>query len=168
MADDVFHAQSEDWKRRIEFLNAKLHPIVHGSSPQGTTWEEFLRRINEFGHGEEIETVFDEIIDRFESLNGDQRQMIIDLIRTNQSVMYGVVPRVDMDTQEGFRKRLMLFIIEDQGADPRDALVQLREYRKQGEKLGFDVNSILEEVAHLASDRDRYGWGSTRKLILGE
>ena len=171
MADDTFQTQFADWKRRAESLDKKLHPIVHREIDiNAPDWQEQLANsphpADESRLRREIETLFNEIVDRFESLDADQRQTIIDLLEKNDSLMYSAVIDADFETQEGFRRNMILFAIEDQGKDTRDAIVALAHYRKRGEQLGFDVDSIFKEIAQLASDRDKYGWGSTRDLLL--
>ena len=171
MVDDTFKTQFADWKRRAKSLDRKLHPIVHReidiSAPD---WQEQLANnphpADESGQRREIETLFNEIVDRFGSLDYSQRQKIIDLLEKNDSLLYSAVIDADFETQDGFRRHMILFVIEDQGKDTRDAIVALAHYRKRGEQLGFDVDSIFKEVAQIASDRDKYGWGSTRDLLL--
>ena len=171
MVDDTFKTQFADWKRRAKSLDMKLHPIVHREIDiNAPDWKEQLANsphpADESGLRREIESLFNEIVDRFKTLDAGQRQKIIDLLEKNHSLMYSAVIDADIETQEGFRRNLILFVIEDQGKDTRDAIVALAHHRECGEQLGFDVDSIFEEVAQLASDRDKYGWGSTRDLLL--
>ena len=171
MVDYLFQTQFVDWKRRTESLNHKLHPIVHAEIDiNAPDWEEQLANrphpADESGLRKEIEGLFNEIVDRFEWFDAEQRQAVIDLMGTNDSLMYSAVIDADFDTQEGFRKNMLLVVIEDQGKDTRDAIVALAHYRERGEELGFDVDSIFMQMAQIASDRDKYGWRSTRDLFL--
>jgi hypothetical protein len=172
MVDNAFAAQFADWKLRAELLNTKLAPIVHDEiDMEAPDWEEQLLNgphpADESGLRKEIESFFGEIVNRFESVDAEQRQMIIDLMNANHSLMYSAVIDSSPDTEEGFRKDLILFVIEDQGKDSRDALVALGHYREYGERLGLNVDSIFRQMAQLASDRDKYGWRSTRELLGG-
>lgn len=168
---EFFRTQFADWQRRIESLNEKLQPIVHREIDiNAPDWQEQLANrphpADESGLRPEIESLFNDIVDRFESLDADQRQMIIDLMDKNDSLMYSAVMDANIETYEGFRKKMLLFVIEDQGKDTRDAIVTLGYYRKRGEDLGFDVDSVFRQTAELASERDKHGWGSTRDLLL--
>jgi hypothetical protein len=171
MLEDTFEAVFADWKRRAETLDRQLHSIVHEevdiNSPD---WEEQLANAphpaNAAGLRNEICALFNEIIDCFESLDVDQRQQIIDLMETNDSLMYSAVIDADYNTPDGFRKHMMLMVIEDQGKDTRDAIVGLAHHRKAAEERGINVDAIFKEMAALASARDKFGWGTTRDLFL--
>jgi hypothetical protein len=79
--------------------------------------------------------------------------------------MYSAVIDADLETLEGFRRHMILFVIADQGKDTRDAIVTLGEYRELGHKHGYDVDAIFKQLATVASDHDKYGWGSSRDLL---
>lgn len=171
MRDDTFETVFADWKSRAEILNRQLHPIVHQeidiSSPN---WEQQLANAphaaDASGLRDEIRTLFNEIIDRFELLGADQRQKIIDLMDRNDSLMYSAVIDADYNTPDGFRKHMLLIVIEDQGKDTRDTIVELAHHRKAAEARGIDVDTIFKEMAAIASTRNKYGWATTRDLFL--
>ena len=66
----------------------------------------------------------------------------------------------------GLRQQLMLFSMQDQGRDGRDALLALQEICRAAAAAGVDPATVLREVADLSSRADRYGLGSTRDLLL--
>jgi hypothetical protein len=72
----------------------------------------------------------------------------------------------DWDTAEEFRARLIHMSARDQGSDTRDEILALQDYCDQARHAGIDVGPILEEVADLSSDEDRYGMGSMRSVLL--
>ena len=169
--DDVkFQDQFTDWKKRVETLDQKLQPIANREVDiNAPDWAEKLDNephpADESDLRQVICVLFNEIIDQYELLNTTQRQMIIDLLDKNDSLMWSAVIDYDLETEEGFRRNMLLFVLADQGKDSRDAIVALSHYRNQGEKRGYDVDGIFKQMAQLASDNDKYGWGSTRELL---
>lgn len=73
----------------------------------------------------------------------------------------------DWETAKEFRARLICLSARDQGADTRDEILTLQDLCNRGRQAGIDVDPILDEVAAMSSDRDRYGMGSMRSVILG-
>jgi len=170
MDDDTFHNKYSAWKKQAKSLDSRLRPIVHKEvGVNAPDWQEQLANMphpaDESGLRNEITALFDQIVDQFESFDFDQRQAIIDLMVKNDSLMYSAVIRDDLETLEGFRRNMILFVIADQGKDTRDAIVALGHYRDLGQKHGYDVDTIFEQLAYIASSHDKYGWGSTRDLL---
>ena len=173
MKDDTFRNTYAAWEEQAKSLDSMLRTIVKKEvDVTDPDWMEKLANrphpADESGLREEITDLFDEIVDQFESLNDMQRQAIIDLMEDNDSLMYSAVIRANLDTLDGFRRNMILFLIEDQGKDTRDAIVKLGHYRELGQKHGYDVDAIFEQLASIANSHDKYGWGSTRDLLLGE
>ncbi len=171
MTEDAFESVFTAWKRRAESLDQQLHPIVHIEIDiNASDWQEKLASYphpaDATGLRNEIASLFNEIVDDFESFNAEQRQRIVDLMGQNDSLMYSAVIDVDQNSPEGFRKKMILVVIEDQGKDSRDAMVALAHYRKDAEKRGINVDSIFKEMADIASTHDKHGWGTTRDLFL--
>jgi hypothetical protein len=73
---------------------------------------------------------------------------------------------LEWDTAEEFRAHLVHLSARDQGADTRDEIVTLQHLCDQARRVAIDVDPILEEVAAMSSDVDRYGMGSMRSIIL--
>jgi hypothetical protein len=69
-------------------------------------------------------------------------------------------------TEEGFRNHLLHFSLVDQGRDSRDAFLTLQYLCAEAKRAGIDVRPILNEVAALSSDENKYGMGSTRKQLI--
>jgi hypothetical protein len=76
------------------------------------------------------------------------------------------LPR-EWNTAEEFRARLVHLSARDQGADTRDEILALQDLCNRARQAGLDVDPILDEVAAMSSDVDRYGMGSMRSVILG-
>jgi hypothetical protein len=75
------------------------------------------------------------------------------------------LPR-EWDTAEEFRAHLIHLSARDQGPDTRDEILALRNLCDRALGLGIDTGPILDEVAAMSSDEDRYGMGSMRRVIL--
>jgi len=75
------------------------------------------------------------------------------------------LPR-EWDTAEEFRAHLIHLSARDQGADTRDEILGLRDLCERALGLGIDTGPILDEVAAMSSDEDRYGMGSMRSVLL--
>ena len=171
MSDATFESIFAGWKQRAESFDQRLHPIVHAEIDiNAPDWQEQLANAphpaDASGLRREITSLFNEIVNRFESFDAEERQQIIDLMDQNDSLMYSAVIDAGYETPEGFRKNMILVVIEDQGKDTRDAIVRLAHCRSDAEKRGIDVNSIFREMAAIANTRDKYGWGTTRDLFL--
>lgn len=171
MSDIAFETVFADWQQRAKFLDKQLMPIVHADVDiNDPDWREKLENephpADQSGLRAAIADLFNEIVGCFEALNHEHRQRVIDLMGENDSLMYSAVIDADYNSPDGFRKYLILFVIKDQGKDTRDAIVTLTHYRQDGEQRGIDVNEIFREAAGMASTKDKYGWGSTRDLLL--
>jgi hypothetical protein len=75
------------------------------------------------------------------------------------------LPR-DWDTAEEFRARVVHLSARDQGTDTRDEILALQDLRDQAQRAGIEADPVLDEVAAMSSDVDRYGMGSMRRVIL--
>jgi hypothetical protein len=75
------------------------------------------------------------------------------------------LPR-DFSTADEFRARLLHLSARDQGADPRDEILTLQSLCDRARQIGLDIDAVLDEVAALSSDIDRYGMGSMRDIIV--
>ena len=158
------------WKKQAETLESKLRSIVQKEVDiNAPDWKEQLANMphpaDKSCLREDITSLFDEIVDQFETLSIEQRQAIYDLMERNDSLMYSAVISANLETPEGFRRNMILFVIEDQGKDTRDAILALQRYRELGQTHGYDVDAIFKQLARIANDHDKYGWGSTRDLL---
>jgi hypothetical protein len=75
------------------------------------------------------------------------------------------LPR-EWDTAEQFRAHLIHLSARDQGSDTRDEILLLGGLCDRALSLGIATGPILDEVAAMSSDEDRYGMGSMRRFIL--
>jgi hypothetical protein len=71
----------------------------------------------------------------------------------------------EWNTADEFRARLVHLSARDQDADTRDEILTLKNLCDRARKVGIDVDPILDEVAAMSSDEDRWGMGSMRSII---
>ena len=171
MDEATFRDHLADWAERAGRLDEVLHPNVHEeidfNDPAALErLENAPHPADATGERDAIAALFEEMVAVVESVTAEQRGQLIALLAKNDSLLYSAVLETDPETPEGFRKTLLLFVLEDQGKDTRDAILTLAAYREQGETLGLDVDGLFREMAELASTRNKYGWGSTRDLFL--
>lgn len=67
---------------------------------------------------------------------------------------------------EGFRQRLVLFSMHDQGDDGRDALLAVQGICREATASGLDTAPVLREIAALSSGANRFGMESTCDMLL--
>jgi hypothetical protein len=56
--------------------------------------------------------------------------------------------------------------MKDQVQDSRDALLWLQDLCRKAGAAGVSTTLVLKEVAHLSSDRERIGMGSTKQMLI--
>ena len=111
-----FESVFADWEQRAGALSRVLHPIVHAKVDiNSDSWLEDLKNAphpaDKAGQRPEIEALFREIIDRFESCNAAQRQQLVELMEQNDALMYSAVIDSSPDTENGFRDRMLLVVL---------------------------------------------------------
>lgn len=67
--------------------------------------------------------------------------------------------------ERDFRHHLILFSMLDQGKDSRDALLSLQALCEQARAAGIDIRPMAQEVAQISSDANKYGMGSTKRML---
>jgi hypothetical protein len=160
-----------DWRARVSVLDARLQPIAQRSVDiRDPDWFTKLRRgpdpLDELGVRSETEALLQEVIQLYFEGDDATRQAIRKLFFQNPSFSWAAKLSFPPTTPEGFRSHLLLFSINDQGCDSRDAVLVLQDLCKDASSAGVDTAAVLREVAALCSDQDKYGMGSTRSLLL--
>ena len=107
-----------------------------------------------------------ELIETYPTADDAMRQAIRKLFEDHRSFTWAATLPYQPVTDESFRAHLILFSIKDHEQDTRDALVLLYEVCEKAEAAGVKIGPILNEIAELSSDVNKYGMGSTRSLLL--
>jgi hypothetical protein len=114
----------------------------------------------------QMETLITEITGYYADCEPEDRQSIRAIFEKYDSVAWAATFLYTTLTAKGIRRQLLLFSILDQGKDTRDAILWLRDISAQAKSAGIQVKPILEEVAGISSEINKYGMGSTRHLLL--
>ena len=156
------------WKEQIARLDAALRPIAN--RPVG--YFELLFRprrrahpLDKAGVRTQAEQFLSELIEYYPTADDAMRQAIRKLFEDHRSFTWAATLPYQPVTDESFRAHLILFSIKDHEQDTRDALVLLDSLCEKATSAGVNIGPILQEVAELSSDVNKYGMGSTRSLL---
>lgn len=168
----MFVSPIADWEPRLMELEERLDPIA--KRPVDITDPEWMRKLRQSPHPFDAarvragaEALLDEVIDEYQKCGHDARRTIRELFAKYRAFAWAASLSSAPVTDSSFRRHLVLFSIKDQGTDGRDAILWLQHLCRTVTGAGVSPAPILREVAELSSDADRYGMGSTRKLLLG-
>jgi hypothetical protein len=164
-------ARLGSWEAAIARFDEQLRPIA--KRPVDLRDRQWMTRLttrrpplDEAGIRPEVEALLEEIVPQYPQLDEAARQRVRDLFRTYQSFAWAAGLGYRPTDGQSFRKHLLLVAINDQGRDPRDAIMWLDQLCREARAAGMDPRPLLEEVAPVASATDRWGFGSMRELML--
>src|SRR5262245_53413071 len=95
-----------------------------------------------------------------------ERLALRGLVDEYWSFFWATFPPEAETAAETLRLRLMHFALIDQYPDPRDAVLWLQDLCETPGVSLRKLASLRREVAPIASDKNRYGFGSTRTMLL--
>jgi hypothetical protein len=161
----------EDWEFRMMELEEKLHPIakrlVDFTRPG---WFERLQTgappLDEAGVRDAAEKLLAEMIAAYAQGTDQMRAAIRRLFQDYPSLSWAATLSVPWTTIEGLRQHLILFSMNDQGRDSRDALLTLQQICQDARNAGLEIAPVLREIAAMSSDANKYGMGSTSQMLL--
>jgi hypothetical protein len=158
-------------EKAIATLNRRVSPIA--DRPVDITkpgWLAELRQhphpFDEVGIRAEAEALLTEIVQMYAQGSSETRRAIRNLFMAYHQFSWAATLSLSIATPEGFRTHLLLFSIQDQGHDTRDAILSLQTMCQQATAAGVKIQPILKEIAELSSDQDKYGMGTTKDLLL--
>jgi hypothetical protein len=122
--------------------------------------------LDEAGVRSETEALLEALASEYQSSDEETRKAIRRLFACYRNFAWAASFSVAPITEAGFRRDLILFSMLDQGIDSRDALLALRALCEQTRSAGIETKPILREVARLSSDENKYGMGSTKRMLL--
>ncbi|WP_203859309.1 hypothetical protein [Plantactinospora mayteni] len=161
----------DDLAARVSRLDRAIAPIANRPvdlSDPG--WADRLLEeppaAEQAGVADEAAVVLAALLTRYAEGDESTRTAIRGLFRNHRSFQWGVGMSFPADTAERFRRQLLLISARDQGLDTRDELLNLTELCREATAAGVAIGPVLREVAELSSDVDRYGMGSTRRILL--
>lgn len=151
-------------------LDRLLRPIaerrVDISDPNWVQRLRSVRPLDEAGIKSEAETLLKSILLDYSINDESTRIAIRRLFDRYGSFRWASSLDCSPTTAEGFRLHLLNLSVRDQATDPRDEILALKDLCAQATKSGVDITPILDEVANLSSDVNKYGMGSTKRFLL--
>jgi hypothetical protein len=163
----------ENWEFRMMELDERLRPIAR--RPVDILSPGWIERshsrgpaLDEAGARPEAETLLAELSAAYAQGPEETRTAIRRLFAECRSFAWAALWSRQVAGADDLRQRLILFSMQDQGRDSRDALLTLQGICSEAAAAGVDAAPMLREVAALSSTVNRYGMGSTRDMLLSQ
>jgi hypothetical protein len=118
------------------------------------------RDLARLGVEDEAQAVLRAIIEMYAAGDEPVRAAIRQLLHRYPSFAWAAPLPLEWDTAEEFRAHLIRLSACDHDRDTRDEILTLQDMCDRARRLGIDVDPIVEEVAAMSSDVDRYGMRS--------
>ena len=163
----------ENWELQIMQLDERLRPIAKRTvDVRDAGWFERLQNglspLDEAGVRMEVEELLPELIIVYAKSNEQDRVRIRQFFSEYRSFAWAAALKEPKTTLGGLRQNLVLFSMQDQGQDSRDALLSLQELCREAAKARIEIAPLLREISAISSTIDRYGMGSTRDMLLSQ
>src|SRR5262245_12814430 len=149
-------------------LDEAIRPIAKGPVPLADLSDisELPQPMDQAGVRTEAQAFLLVILGALESGTEEDRRALRGLVTEYSNFFWATYPPEAATAVETLRLQLIHFALIDQYPDPRDAVLWLQRLcETQGVSLRM-LASLRREVAPLASDKNRYGFGSTRSMLL--
>lgn len=160
----------DEWERGIELLDALLKPIanepIDTSDPNWMAQLSDVPPVERAGIAEVTETALRTMLTTYAEGNDEVRATVRGWFERYPSFRWAVRLPDPPTTETGFRLQVTHLSARDQVPDTRDELLTLWEMCRDAKAAGVDVGPILAEIAEISSEVDRYGFGSTRRILL--
>jgi len=161
----------DDLQARMMEMDARLRPIAR--RPVDVTRPGWLGRLqrqppplDEAGIRGAAERLLDDLIVAYAEGTEETREAVRRLFAQHRSFAWAATLSDPPSTIAGFRRRLVLLSMKDQGSDGRDALVTLQETCAAAKAGGVALEPTLRAVAAMSSRVNRHGMGSTSDMLL--
>ena len=153
-----------NWEARIVIIDVRLRPLATQPMDPAAAWTSPLEAADV---REPTAAILSEMIAGYRATDAATRQRLRALFASHPSFAWAAtLPYSATMSRARFDDHLTLFSLRDQGRDTRDAILELDALCADAKRLGFDLTGELEDAAALSSDVDKYGMGSTRRLLL--
>lgn len=160
------------WQEQMASFDERLRPIatraVDLSDPDWAKKFPSPRQppLDEAGIRAPAEALLEQIVQQYPAFDDPTRERVRELFRAHHSFAWAATLGYRPTDAESLRKHLVLVALHDQDDDPRDTIVWLDQICREAREAGVDSSPVIERVARLASDVDRWKYGSTRRLML--
>ncbi len=158
-------------EQRVAELDEILRPIARrpvdfGDPDWAAKLAQRMPPTQEAGVSDEAEAVLADLLSLYERGDESTRVAVRAIFERYSSFRWAVHLPFDETSPLSYRSRLVHVSAEDQARDTRDVLLGLWDLADRARAAGIDIVPALTEVAAMSSDVDRYGMGSTRKILL--
>jgi hypothetical protein len=120
---------------------------------------------DEAGVGSAAESLVEALAAEYANSDEETQTAIRRLFARYQHFAWGASFASPPISEDDFRHHLILFSMLDQGRDSRDSLLALRALCDQAQTARIDIQPIAREVAQISSDENKFGMGSTRRML---
>lgn len=117
---------------------------------------------------ENHQDILSQFIEAYVCGTEEERTTIRDLFVKYNSFAWAVYYRMRNISNEELRRYFMYLSMLDQGNDTRDYLLTIRDIVSYAKKNRLNYKEIMTEASFLSSTVDRFGWGTTRQILLDE
>ena len=161
----------DDFELRILDLEQRLRPIAHRPvdiTRPGWGGRLALSRhpLDEAGIRSEAESLLEELIGFYRASEDCEREAIRALFVEYRAFGWAASLPFGPTDEDKLRRHLLLFSIQDQGTDSRDAVLSLQYLCREARNAGVNSVPVLREVAALSSEETKYGMGSTKEILI--
>jgi hypothetical protein len=161
----------QDWELRIMEFEERLRSIAKRTADvTDPRWFERMQAaghpLDEAGIRRDVEKLLNELIAGYAERDDETRIVLRRLFVQYPSFAWAAMLAEPKTTTNGLRQHLILFSMQDQGRDSRDALLELQALISEAARAGVPTVSLIREVAAISSSIDKYGMGSTRDMLL--
>lgn len=158
-------------ERRVAALDEAIRPIAQRPVDlNDPNWAAKLARqkppTQEAGVSDEAEAVLADLLALYERGDDSTRIAVRAIFDRYPSFRWAVHLPFDETSLPSYRSQLVHVAAVDQVPDTRDVLLGLWDLADRARAEGIDIVPTLTAVAAMSSDVDRYGMGSTRKILL--
>ena len=161
-----------DIQKAIARLDALLKPIADRKVSRNEL-ESIAKRtlalasaLERAGIRVDAEALVNDIANTYTNSDAPTRQTIRELFVQYRAFAWAAPSPWPLTSPDGLRRHLLMFSILDQGQDSRDANLALKHIVATAEAGHVDVTPVLQDVAALSSDDNKFGMGSTSDMLL--
>jgi len=156
-------------RREIAYMDELLEPIarrlIDVFDPDWPAKRQGWDPLDEAGIKAQAQDLLAEVLARYVDGPESERKELRRMFQEFGSYAWAAKPREALASRNGLRTRLVLLSLQDQGTDPRDTILAIDRLIAEAARCGVDIRPLLAEVAEISSSQDRFGMGSTKKIM---
>jgi uncharacterized protein (TIGR02996 family) len=141
--------------------------LSHHNQALGTIrWYDAAVRRKPIGVWRDAQAALLKLLLAYEAATDAERRELRELVAEFDTFFAATYPPKGDTATETIRRQLIQFALIDQYPDPRDAVLWLQRMSENPVVPLQEFANLRREVAPMASSKNRYGFGSTRSLLL--